>query len=54
MRIEAFVEAASRTSKLQIGLAGEGLHAERELVDRGGGDELHGVAERDAESDREH
>ena len=52
--IDRFVEAASRTSHLEIRIARKKLHAERELVDRCAGDELHCVAERDAECDGEH
>ncbi len=53
-RIDRFVETAARAAHLEIGVAGEKLHAERELVDRGAGDERHRVAERDAERDGEH
>ena len=54
LRIDRFIETAARSSHLEIGVAGEKLHAERELVDCSAGDELHGVAERNSERDREH
>ncbi len=53
-RIDALVEPGTRPAHLEIGLAGKRLHALRELVHRRLVDELHRVAERDAERDREH
>src|SRR5262249_11354026 len=52
LRVQALVEAAAWTADLQIGLSGEHLHSERELVDRGCRDELYRVSKRDPEGDR--
>ena len=51
-RVERLVEACARAAQLEVGGAGERLHGVRELADRRLVDELHRVAERDAERDR--
>ena len=50
--IDCLRKAATRPAHLEIGVAGERPHTLRQLVDRGRVDELHRVAERDAERDR--
>ena len=46
------VEALARTDDARVGLAGDLAHRGRELGERGGVDQVHGVAERHAERDR--
>ena len=52
--IDRFGETAARSAHLEVGIAREHLDALRQLVDRGGIDELHRVAQRHAECDRQH
>src|SRR5213075_3515100 len=49
--IEGFGEAGTSTPHLDIGLPGHGAHSGRHVLDGGTVHEMHGVAERYAESD---
>ena len=54
LRIERFVEAGARAADGQVGVTGQGLQGLGELAERRMIDQLHRVAERHTERNREH
>ena len=50
-RVERFGKAGAAAAHLEVGLAGERAHRRRDVAHRGAVDQVHAVAERDAERD---